>query len=102
MQNGDSKGASHTPGPWFVSEFAGALIVRADLGDGESVDVAALMDEGSTEDVTIEANARLIAAAPELLDALRRSLWLIEVEHKLDGQHITRDARAAIAKAEGR
>lgn len=61
-----------------------------------------------------EANARLIAAAPELLAALRQSLIIINANlcpfHKvlaLDGKcdcnyHIAaQDVRAAIAKAEG-
>ena len=46
-----------------------------------------------------EANARLIAAAPELLDALENLTIGIAMGWDLDG--ILQNARAAIAKAEG-
>ena len=56
-------------------------------------------------DLPAEANARLIAAAPELLEACREALALIsefELE-ALDGRDEVPDLlRAAIAKAEGR
>lgn len=59
--------AKHTPGIWFVNYES------KDVGDDKlSVEVdgdyfIAQVDEGICQ----EANARLIAAAPELLDALR-------------------------------
>lgn len=61
----------HTPGPWHVS--AGAvdnprLIVENDLG----LSVCALSLRGVQGDTKkMEANAHLIAAAPELLEALK-------------------------------
>ena len=60
----------HTPGPWQVS--AGAvdnprLIVENDLG----LPVCAMSLRGVQGDLNVmEANARLIAAAPDLLEAL--------------------------------
>jgi hypothetical protein len=52
-----------------------------------------------------EANARLIAAAPELLDALKRLIGehadLGEVDFTVDECAAIEQARAAIAKAEG-
>jgi hypothetical protein len=54
----------------------------------------------------IEANARLIAAAPELLEALVRCEGLIAMFPGADKPDLVREilrrARAAIAKAEGR
>jgi|SRR5690606_8596504 len=100
----------HTPGPWQVS--AGAvdnprLIVENDLG----LPVCAMSLRGVQGDINkMEANARLIAAAPELLVALEQlvsdyergihvefggSPWLKEKLEELDY------ARAAIAKATG-
>lgn len=50
-------------------------------------------------------NARLIAAAPELLAAVRGFLLGSESDEKLAkavGEDVVREARAALAKAEGR
>ncbi len=53
----------HTPGPWKVGrDHDGSLKV------GSGLDVAYVLGQGSGA----EANARLIAAAPELLEALER------------------------------
>jgi hypothetical protein len=91
----------HTPGPWkdFVDDD-GYLIVQMDaahtvmLGDMESTCG------------TCHANARLIAAAPELLDALEGLLGIAADYMENTGKNpndffsIT-DARAVIAKAKG-
>lgn len=57
----------HTPGPWFYQERSDAYthIVR---GDGNRF-ITQLAQDTSGE---AEANARLIAAAPELLDVVKR------------------------------
>lgn len=69
-------GAQHTPGPWRISEQSSTIIKRdfRFIGDegGELVASAHGMD-GSGFYVSCadaEANARLIAAAPDLLAAL--------------------------------
>lgn len=96
---------SATPGPWTFNDDdwsveAGHHIICEMHGDNA------------------EANARLIAAAPELLEALKalaqlepmqirgvapsdHKLWQPSHGHGLTLQHVL-DARAAIAKAEGR
>ena len=69
--------AKHTPGPWEFGPnhsstgLAGQLVVRpaGEFPHGEWV-----ADVGSMYDDHREANASLIAAAPELLEALK--LWL--------------------------
>jgi hypothetical protein len=65
--------AKHTPGPWFVepeeaSEHRGIAICAADAT------VATILPEedGPALDETDWANARLIAAAPDLLAALEK------------------------------
>lgn len=89
---------SHTPVPWWVD------------GPGEGIEVHATF--GRTASVwggggcgrEAWANARLIAAAPELLAALKKLVdefdeavdWIPEYMSLAD------DARMAIAKAEGR
>lgn len=112
----------HTPGPWNVlfddtgGPFTGWPSVEAsDELDCSIVHRAGFKQEywGDLSQREAIANARLIAAAPDLLDALE-SVWLW-MENQADGQskggHATFDlmmlreqrdiARAAIAKATG-
>lgn len=59
--------AKHTPGPWRVGEEAGSeMIVYAPDGFA----VASTVVFHRNHDQSKSANARLIAAAPELLEAL--------------------------------
>ena len=84
--------SKHTPGPWFVPPPTyRTLYVEARVGNGMLQEVAAC---GPTEDPAQQAaNARLIAAAPELLDACKAALS--------DDQPYIEKCRAAIAKATG-
>lgn len=85
----------HTPGPWnVVPVFAGYAIngYRIYAGD-ENVARTHAVDEGYDE-----ANAALISAAPDLLEALVAVLnYCVDDE----GQPTIATARAAIAKALG-
>lgn len=101
--------AQHTPGPWtaLVDQMRhgrryGPRMALVTTNTGESV---AIDCTGSGKDFDESAaNARLIAAAPDLLEALRpfadldtstpSELWAIRSE-------LCEAARAAIAKAEG-
>lgn len=58
--------SGHTPGPWTVREARGLL-----LGGSESADLP-------LHDPEREANARLIAASPDLLAALVEAAPLLE------------------------
>lgn len=69
--------AAHTPGPWSMSAYipyeghaSARYYIYGHCGDSRSPTVAHI--KNSTKQ-PMEANARLIAAAPELLDALRRA-----------------------------
>jgi hypothetical protein len=102
----DSK---HTPGPWeYVSEDDGHSIYDCDCG----FHIARVTD-GLPPGVT-EANARLIAAAPEMYEALECIAQIHDGNPSdamadmppLDyARHMLgvarREARAALAKAEG-
>lgn len=102
----------HTPGPWKYSSWEQFGDTRFYVSQKEGApytpnysDVASLISETvSGERVAIqEANARLIAAAPELLAALHDCLAFLENDCPLDlpcAPEI-RAARAAIAKATG-
>ena len=65
--------SKHTPGPWRIGEIrhAGAYqLVQVDAQNGYICDVQAPILLGEFDEETREANARLIAAAPEMLAAL--------------------------------
>ena len=83
---------SHTPAPWFTE--ATSKIGHFAVCDAEGFTVCNPSPMGT-------ANARLIAAAPELLDACARALGLLTdpdaSEH--DADTVTDILRAAINKA---
>lgn len=104
--------AQHTPGPWRFDGQAGATLAFAKKHDtalmvrARGATVAEVIPHGTAT----EPNARLIAAAPELLEALKACLESFSQAHahrKLkaasDGSIICACdlARAAIAKATG-
>lgn len=82
--------SKHTKGPWIAD---GAQIFTSDTNVAQA-------NGYRIDRETVAANARLIAAAPELLEALEGALKLIELVMPIDGD-VTRKARAAIAKATG-
>tara|TARA_R110000868_G_C10896172_1_gene763968 strand:+ start:260 stop:559 length:300 start_codon:yes stop_codon:yes gene_type:complete len=94
----------HTPAPWSVEidhATGNAEYVRA-YQDGEMLDVASVLCDQTDR---ANANARLIAAAPDLLAVLCEMLGAAETDLLDDKSNVWRsamnDARAAIAKAKG-
>jgi len=89
---------THTPGPWLVTGGNATPCVN----DLTGRDVAW---PSRRRGYPAMANARLIAAAPELLDALRDvvSYYVVRIGGKVDTRRAAAldRARAAIAKAEG-
>ncbi len=82
----------HTPGPWKAVKAAHGPI---DIIDKRGRDVVTLYG-GGVETESLALNANLIAAAPELLEALIHAAQDLEsLGYKADS------ARAAIAKATG-
>lgn len=89
----------HTPGPWHLGKRAAAKAIYGDKGE----EVCQMLGHFNADDENL-ANARLIAAAPELLEALQviasQSLgddWTAEQAITFVKEH----ARSAIAKATG-
>ena len=84
--------SKHTPGPWIVTGFDKEFKDQINIQDDERGYYVAAAISCQAQ----EANARLIAAAPELLEALKNFV---------DGCSVSVDAfavaRAAIAKATG-
>lgn len=105
--------AKHTPGPWTLTADGAGWYIECSPERGHSVAYirAEIGEEDpDTSDDEKEANARLIAAAPELLDALIALLGvapskapgaglIVEAEEK--HANALQAARAAIKKATG-
>lgn len=102
---------AHTPGPWTASPNKwndAELIVQA--GPPTNRVLARFGSEDEPLDSTDHANARLIATAPELLEALKFALRDMEAtreQYRVHAPHAgvlaqsIAFARAAIAKATG-
>ena len=76
----------HTPGPWKVDEFGYINAGGQQIADVYVYDSSDCMDCGQCEAHSVrdepklpyKANARLIVAAPELLEAIKESMWYID------------------------
>jgi hypothetical protein len=100
---------THTPGPWKIvprTSPKGTLMVESQHG------LIACMESSKTRPVTYEkaeANAKLIAAAPDLAEFAKCYLSVFENHNITNNSHPCYDwtghladkARAAIAKAAG-
>ena len=91
-----TKNAAHTPGPWDVYAGKTRGLDRI-IVDEKNNQIAHAIDLNEYQkDAEVDANARLIAAAPDLLAALKTSQ-----ENRMPGDVGYEASRAAIAKAEG-
>ena len=98
--------AMHTPGPWTI-EYE----VKQDLWGIIYQDALNICTLTHIDSLKNEANARLISAAPDLLEALKRTLQLIEefpatpeIQRHFSNAFrgdVEAQAHRAIAKAEG-
>ena len=89
---------NHTPGPWtaFYSDNAGQWYIDGADSVGGQFSIRRTA-EGMTS-AEMKANARLIASAPELLEALRDMVRYEDLP-AADQQPAVERARAAISKA---
>lgn len=95
---------SHTPGPWTTKENA---YFNQMIGIEPSIGCVYGVGE------EVQANARLIASAPDLLEALEALMGIVSDSHGVSGYHRNGDiaewdgfdeiniAIAALAKAKG-
>ena len=109
--------AKHTPGPWALGQnpaaiesgsFSNMLVVRP---EGEFPHGLWVADCGNHYDPEHLANARLIAAAPDMLEALGQAQGLlnplsgfVKQGNAIQRRHLDKvrdEIRAAIAKATG-
>lgn len=105
-----SEGEGFTPGPWFLAEELepnGNCLSRAIMARDTFIALAMLDDE---DDAEAEANATLIAAAPDLLEALQNLFAHPGTHHEAcihwtqvgcdcEFSEVANQARAALSKA---
>lgn len=104
----------HTPGPWELQLLppTGTSMTYIGIRQAETRKSVGYAQSSESADIA-EANARLIAAAPELLEALRAAesalRWAVQesagkVRREIVGGwlHHADECRSVIAKAEGR
>lgn len=94
----------HTPGPWYIKRIgneinAGSWEILCQLDDSF---VAQLYRINKIPHKEVKANARLIAAAPELLKALNMIVNTENQDYITTVRTMREIAKQAIAKAEGR
>lgn len=107
--------SKHTPGPWWValgSAFGGRCYSGISSKNHDFLaEVVVQMEDDDKWAEQLQANARLISAAPELLQALQSMLqWMPVYPAGADGivggreahAEAIKAARAAIAKATGK
>ncbi|MFN7834823.1 MAG: hypothetical protein ACK5NY_03395 [Burkholderiaceae bacterium] len=87
----------HTPGPWEIDEPH--QVWAESIGEYVAI-TAQIEDHETVPQDQAEANAKLIAAAPDLLEALK--LIVLADRWCPTGSKAEVLARAAIAKAEGK
>lgn len=98
---------THTPGPWLMAEGFNGATPRIFIMDSRPTDPHDPESEGpiiaelwDAEPSVLASDARLIAAAPELLEALQLAEATVERLDKVGSAVGTLDViRAAIAKA---
>jgi hypothetical protein len=95
----------HTPGPWRYLMKLVTYDIWSDSYGKVAYCYTTDCDKYSPSDSTARANARLIAAAPEMLEALK--YLTAEVDHCVNNGWLRKQpqykaALAAIAKAQGR
>ena len=102
--------SAHTPGPWCVRNIPTGQRYIGPSADGSAPTVACVLLRANVPDDRLAADARLVAAAPDLLAALRTALTQLELlggvrrTHPNEGQDeihaaVLETIDAAIAKA---
>ena len=89
----------HTPGPWAINEWCDC-VHKADPNDSY---IIAERPHGGIGKDFFEANAALIAAAPELLEVCRKWVNTYDSSRNISEKHdLARETAAIIRKAMGR
>lgn len=96
-----------TPGPWFIGNFGGVGGSGSFIGANPQRDGCTYIAELKGVSGTVDSNAKLIAAAPELLEMLQdiladyEDILLDEYSTEPEDNKFCIKARAVISKALG-
>jgi hypothetical protein len=92
-----------TPGPWWVGRNERSVVCNTEIPEWHTADSVEYYGGHLVAESMAPANARLIAAAPELAEALEAALRLLDETQTLAWSPRQGDiydaARAALAKA---
>jgi len=91
----------HTPGPWKINQRNSQGDIEI-IAPNENYKDGGFIAELSCDDKNTSANARLISAAPELLEACKFVLSNLQVSRLPQFRAETEILAEAIAKAEGK
>jgi len=92
---------NYTPGPWHYDEHTDNIVATDTPDDGGDIICVGLSEGGdSPSRRRWNANASLISAAPDLLEALETIMKYPSIPNTI-GYEMVDTARAAIAKARG-
>ena len=85
----------HTPGPWTLEDRCYKYIIHKP-GDGYITRDVCRMDDSTMSAFSQKANARLIAAAPDMLNALRIAEKFMEIssDRNIDEVEINGEMRS--------
>ncbi len=86
----------YTKGEWKATLEDGEWCVKAD-----NVDYVCNCDWGANQ-LTCEANAQLIAAAPDMYEACKDAIELLEINLEYNRGKVSVLLKKALAKAEGK
>lgn len=89
--------SKHTPGPWHTQHVHPYTHIKSDKNPMIAV-VRSVLTDSRQE---FEANAHLIAAAPEMLEALEMMLGILTVAGIAADTEAVQHLRSVIAKAKG-
>ena len=93
---------THTEGPWEVWTITDTGLPGIVAHNGPTVaEVTKWTSAGNSNPEVMQANARLIASAPELLEALDALLWAAAEKTLKQKEEVWEQARRAIARANG-
>ena len=105
--------STHTPGPWELFEHSWSdSSICGGVKNSKKICSLSIYDDATEENQSeleseMDANARLIAAAPELLEALQECVIELDCLMKTrpayqGGMNMVERAKSAIAKATGK
>lgn len=91
--------SNHTPGPWLFDEESGAITTHKRIAKGITRITTVRLGWAEPFESEQIANARLIAAAPDLLEALQLCRWHMYEHASNTPDNAFEKLCAAIAKA---